>query len=113
VKEQYRLSHLTEAERKQEEQQAREAAKAETARVQQRRESEESNMHLCRIAAACKKYDEARLDCAAAGNLKTCLRIKMGEDVSYAEGCSGYNLGSPAILDPRTPNAVQCFLIQW
>jgi hypothetical protein len=65
---------------------------------------------LCRTATACKKYDEMRLECATAGNLKTCLRIKMGEDASYIGTCSGYVEGGPAVpLAPETPNALGCF----
>jgi hypothetical protein len=65
---------------------------------------------LCRAAAACKKYSEVRLECATAGNFKTCLRIKMGDDASFSEMCSGYDEGAPAVpLPPETPNAVNCF----
>jgi hypothetical protein len=68
---------------------------------------------LCEEARACKKYSEARLECATAGSLKTCLRIKMGEDWSYADYCSGYDLGAPAVgpLSPDTPNTVECFFL--
>src|SRR5262245_29485726 len=45
-----------------------------------RREKKGQVLFLCEQAAACKKYDAARLECATAGNLKTCLRIKMGDD---------------------------------
>src|SRR5262249_37204494 len=55
-----------------------------------RQQKEELNLALCRQAAACKKYSEARLECATAGNFKTCLRIKMGEDAAYIGMCSGY-----------------------
>jgi hypothetical protein len=67
---------------------------------------------LCRMAAACKKYSEARLECATAGNFKTCLHIKMGADASYSGMCSGYDEGAAAVpLPPETPNAVQCFFL--
>src|SRR5262249_61990704 len=75
-----------------------------------RQQKEELNLALCRQAAACKKYSEARLECATAGNFKTCLRIKMGEDAAYIGMCSGYEDGAPAVpLPPETPNAVDCF----
>jgi hypothetical protein len=66
---------------------------------------------LCEQAAACKKYDAARLECATAGNLKTCLRIKMGDDDAiFTNICSGYDPGAPARPLPlETPNVVQCF----
>src|SRR5262245_50907124 len=41
---------------------------------QARQEADELRLSLCRMAAACKKYSEARLECAIAGNLRTCLR---------------------------------------
>jgi hypothetical protein len=44
--------------------------------------ADNSKRLLCEQVAACKKYSEARLECAAAGNLKTCLRIKMGDDAA-------------------------------
>jgi hypothetical protein len=82
----------------------------ETREREQRKLEEEK--YLCRKAAACKKYDQVRLDCATAGNFKTCLRIKMGEDVSYADVCSGYDVGAPAIpLDPKTPDVVRCYIL--
>jgi hypothetical protein len=89
------------------ERQQRDAA-VETAR-KRRAESEE---HLCRQAAACKKYSEARLECATAGNFRTCLRIKMGADAIYSNICSGFDEGGPAVpLPAETPNAVKCFFI--
>jgi hypothetical protein len=64
---------------------------------QRRQQTWQIKRSLCSEAKACKKYNEARLECATAGNFKTCLRIKMDEDASYAEVCSGYDLGAPAI----------------
>jgi hypothetical protein len=89
------------------------------AREAQRREREaqgkwksEQERSLCRMAAACKKYDEARLECAAAGNFKSCLRIKMGADADYSSTCSGGDVGAPAVpLPPETPGTVRCFLL--
>jgi hypothetical protein len=75
-----------------------------------RRESD-PKLLLCREAAACKKYSEARLECATAGNFINCLRIKMGEDAIYSGVCGGFDEGAPAVpLPPETPNAFQCFL---
>ena len=49
---------------------------------------------------------------ATAGNFKTCLRIKMGEDWSYSDICSGHDVGGPAVpLPPQTPDAVKCFFV--
>ena len=82
--------------------------------AQRRREAEvdheEMERYLCRVASACKKYSDVRLECATAGNFKTCLRIKMGDDASYSDICSGYYEGAPAVpLSPETPNAVVCY----
>ncbi len=52
---------------------------------QAEKQREQRKQFLCLEAKACKKYSEARLECATAGNFKTCLRIKMGEDASYSE----------------------------
>jgi hypothetical protein len=65
---------------------------------------------LCRAATACQKYEKMRFECAAAGNIRTCLRIKMGEEASYIAACSGYVEGGPAVSLPReTPTAFGCF----
>jgi hypothetical protein len=78
-------------------------------REQQKLETEK---YLCRKAAGCRTYDKVRLECATAGNFKTCLRIKMGDDAQYAELCSGYDVGSSALpLDPQTPDMVRCFFL--
>ena len=82
--------------------------------AQRRREAEvhheEMERYLCRVASACKKYSDVRLECATAGNFKTCLRIKMGDDASYSDICSGYYEGAPVVpLSPETPNAVVCY----
>jgi hypothetical protein len=75
-------------------------------------EKAELSRSLCHAAAACKKYSEARLECATAGNFKTCLRIRMGNDASYSDLRSGYDEGAPAVpLPPETPNTVTCFFI--
>jgi hypothetical protein len=80
-------------------------------RERARQEAEDLKLDLCRTAAACKKYSAARLECATAGNFRTCLRIKMGEDAYYYSAmCSGGEEGAPAFpLPPQTPNAVDCF----
>jgi hypothetical protein len=66
--------------------------------------------YLCHAVAACRKYSEARLECATAGNFKTCLRIKMGDDASYSDMCSGYDIGAPAVpLPQETPHWITCF----
>jgi hypothetical protein len=75
------------------------------------REKSAQTLFLCQQAAACKKYDTARLECATAGNLKTCLHVKMGDDdLIFTNICSGYDPGAPTRpLPPNTPNVVQCF----
>ena len=101
---------------------ARKLKEEQQAAMQQRdeglkREREQRNankLFLCQLAAACKKYSSVRLECATAGNFKTCLRIKMGDDAVYSGTCSGYREGEPAIaLSPETPNAAECFLRQY
>ena len=68
--------------------------------------------YLCRKMAACSKYDRVRVDRAAAGNIETCLRIKMGDDFRDVETCGvDYEGGPAALLDPRTPNALRCFFL--
>src|SRR5262249_217090 len=68
---------------------------------------------LCYRAAACKKHDATRLECATAVNFKTCMDIKMGDATSYIELCSGYSPRAPSIPHSRdTPNAVECFFLK-
>jgi hypothetical protein len=78
---------------------------------EKKREQEyQTKRYLCRVAAVCKKYSEVRLECATAGNFKTCLRIKMGNDAEFGGVCSGYDEGGPALpLPPEAPNTVECF----
>ena len=61
--------------------------------------------YLCRKMAACSKYDRVRVDCATAGNIDTCLRIKMGDDFRDVECGVDYE-GGPAPA-ARSSNA-QC-----
>jgi hypothetical protein len=78
----------------------------------ERQEKGALEQYLCRAVAACKKYSEARLECATAGSFRTCLRIKMGDDASFIGLCSGYEEGAPAApLPPETPDAVRCFFL--
>ena len=68
--------------------------------------------YLCRKMAACSKYDRVWVECATAGNIETCLRIKMGDDFRDVETCGvDYEGGPAALLDPRTPNALRCFFL--
>jgi hypothetical protein len=96
---------------------AREQARPRTAQEQAEQQAaeqqkKESERFLCHLASACQKYREARLDCATAGNLRTCLHIKMGDDALYSGMCSGNDEGAVAVpLPPETPNAVECFFI--
>jgi len=71
------------------------------------RQKTQLKQELCHEAKACKKYSEARLECATAGK-----RIKMGEDSFYSDMCSGYDVGAPAVpLPPETPTAFECFFL--
>jgi hypothetical protein len=90
--------------------QAAEQERAQRARFasEAKRAKAERDRDLCQLAAACKRYSEARLECAPAGNFKTCLRIKMGDDAPYGGMCSGYDEGA---LSPETPNVVMCFFL--
>jgi hypothetical protein len=91
--------------------QEREQARKDAVANDQKRKLE-TERYLCRKMTACKKYDQVRLECATAGNFKTCLRIKMGDDAKYSDVCSGYNEGAPALpLDPETPDALRCFVL--
>ncbi len=69
--------------------------------------------YLCEMAAACRKYSDAREQCATAGNLRTCVHIKMGDDSFFADQCSAYEIGAPAVpTPPETPSRITCFLLQ-
>ena len=69
---------------------------------------------LCKLAAACRKYSDARDQCATAGSLKACVRIKMGEDAFFADHCSGYDIGASAVpLPAQTPSRMACFFLLW
>jgi hypothetical protein len=87
---------------------------AEKSEIAKKRELDYQNqLYLCRVSSACKKYDEARLECATAGSFSTCLRIKMGDVANFSEICSGSNDGAPALPLPReTPSTVGCFFIR-
>jgi hypothetical protein len=77
----------------------------------QNQQNQEKERYLCLSAAACRKYDEVRLECAAAGNFKTCLRIKMGNDAGFIDSCS-LTEGGPALRPPpKTPTVVECFFL--
>jgi len=72
-------------------------------------QADQYQKYLCVAAAACKKYDTVRLECATAGSFRTCLRIKMGDDSSYIDAC-GNGDGAPASPSPPdTPNNFECF----
>jgi hypothetical protein len=78
-----------------------------------RQQADQYKRYLCLAAAACRKYDTVRLECATAGSFKTCLRIKMGDDANYIDACS-LSDGAPALPPPPdTPNALECFFRTW
>src|SRR6516165_12816643 len=56
-------------------------------RAKEYQQSIELDRYLCRKTAACSKYDRVRVDCATAGNIGTCLRIKMGDAFRDVETC--------------------------
>jgi hypothetical protein len=101
-------------------QQAQEAAeqrRAEQNAAEQRRtallKADEETRELCRIAAACKKYDDARTECAMAGNVTTCVRIKMGDAEGYFGLCSNNDRSLPPASPGHftaTPNVFWCWL---
>jgi hypothetical protein len=69
-----------------------------------------TKLELCHQAAACKKYSDVRQQCATAGNFKTCMLVKMGDDASWIDTCSGFVEGGAALpLPPQTPNSADCF----
>jgi len=83
------------------------------ARAEAEKEQKNYRLRLCQMASMCDEYKQARLDCAAAGNLKSCVLIKMGSHSDYADLCSDGEIGSPALPPSRdTPNAVECFLLK-
>jgi hypothetical protein len=68
---------------------------------------------LCQMASACERYNQARLDCATAGDLKSCILIKMGDYSSYADSCSSGEIGTTGLPpSPDTPNAWVCFWLK-
>jgi hypothetical protein len=81
------------------------------AELERTRQIQGKKRYLCLAAAACKKYDQVRLECATAGNFRTCLRIKMGDDASYSDTCS-VSEGGPALRPPpETPTGLECFFL--
>lgn len=66
---------------------------------------------LCHLAAVCKKFSATRLECATAGNLKTCLQIKIGRDYDFTSECSDVGDGTLSFQPPNMPGAIKCFLI--
>jgi hypothetical protein len=78
-----------------------------------RQKTNQYKKYLCLAAAACKKYDTVRLECATAGSFKTCLHIKMGDDANYIDACSSGD-GSPALPSPPdTPTVIDCLILAW
>ena len=74
--------------------------------------STEKERWLCKKAAVCTKYGDARFQCATAANFKSCVQIKMGSDADYIGVCSDFVEGAPAIpTSSDTPNSVRCFFL--
>jgi hypothetical protein len=89
------------------------AKAADEAYAKAENETKKRQRHLCQVASACNKYNQARVDCATAGNLKSCMLIKLGDNSRYADLCSSGEIGAPALPpSPDTPNAAKCFLLE-
>lgn len=87
------------------------AAQAHGAQAEQyRQQRNERKKYLCRAFDACQTYDTVRLECATAGNFRTCLRIKMGDQMSLVPACTAEE-GAPATLPADTPDRAECLLI--
>jgi hypothetical protein len=101
----------------QQQQEAAESRRAKQIAAEKRaarfRAEDEEKRQLCRIAAACKKYDDARTECAMAGNVTSCVRIKMGDAVRYFDLCSNYDRSLPPAFPAHftaAPNVFWCWL---
>ena len=95
--------------RREQEQQQASAEREHAAAIEKDRQRRK---YLCDLAASCKRYSAARLDCAPAADFKACIQIKMGphaDDQVYA--CGGYGVGAVTALPPDTPSDFECFLL--
>jgi hypothetical protein len=96
-----------------EELQARQAMAEETARkdrlaAERTRLAFERTRSLCRYQAACKKYAEARQECAPAGNFTLCVNVKVEDKgTELASVCN--NDGTLKSAPTDMPNRIQCF----
>lgn len=62
--------------------------------------------HACHMKGVCEIYANVRLECAVAGNVKTCIDIKM-RDEDYFECSNEGTINS--ISKDLIPNVAQCF----
>jgi hypothetical protein len=78
------------------------------AATQQQASERQRTQSLCHQQALCRKFGEARQECATAGNYKNCLSIKMGDDAMDLYPCmnDGTAWGAPKDI----PNRLTCFL---
>ena len=63
---------------------------------------------LCKAKVVCARFAEVRQECAAAGNFRNCIQVKMGdEDYELIGSCAndGQLIGASSL-----PNSVDCFL---
>jgi hypothetical protein len=74
------------------------------------RQAAERTKMLCALRATCSRYGEVRQQCAAAGDFKNCIRVKMGAgDFDQTDSCT--EDGNIAIApESEIPDRVSCFL---
>ena len=97
------------------ERETRSQREAENLKAQEKRElkqeKREQQRELCKVAAACRAYQNVRLDCAAAGNLRRRIEIKMGDYAGYIDDCAEYDGGPVLPISKETPPRWGCFLL--
>jgi hypothetical protein len=65
--------------------------------------------NACKQEKACQRYNDVRMECATAGNIKECIKIKMGNtDYSACEGGNFFE-DAPGTVDVL-PTYNQCIL---
>jgi hypothetical protein len=47
-----------------------------------------ANEEVCRREKICREYSVTRQQCAVAANLDACIRVKMGAEARYIDGCT-------------------------
>lgn len=72
-------------------------------------EKQREKKYICRRIDVCRKYGEARQECAIAGDFNNCVSVKLGDDVYLSGACTVD--GKFPTLPNDSPNRVQCFFI--